>query len=146
MKVVLTKDVENVGKAGQQKEVADGFAQNFLLPNGLAQKATLENVAKAEQLQEKMQQDQAEELEEVQKAAAKAEGQELVFQVKTEGEKLFGSIDKKNILEKISELKIATEGVSVELPKPLKELGEFPVKLLFAHGIEAKIKVIIEKE
>ena len=142
----MLKDVENVGKAGEQKDVADGFARNFLLPNGLAEQANEANIAKAGKLAAEREKEKAEELKAAQKNAEKIDGEELVFKVKTEGEKLFGSIDKKNIIEKLSELGIKTRDISIELKKPIKELGEFPTKVQFAHGIEAEIKVIVEKE
>lgn len=145
MKVVLIKDVEGVGKAMEQKDVADGFARNFLIPNGLAEKADAASIAKASKVASIKEEEKKDELKNVQEDAAKIDGEELVFKMKAEGEKLFGSIDKKQVIEKLLELGMETKSPTVEFEKPIKELGEFPIKIVFTHGIEATIKVIVEK-
>lgn len=146
MKVVLLKDVENVGKAGGIKTVADGFARNFLIPSRLAEPATAANLVRAEEITKEQVQKKEKELVQVQKDAEKIDGEEFIFSVKTDEDKLFGSIGKKAIIEKVDELGIKINESSIELDKPIKELGEFPIKFFFNHGIEANAKVIIEKK
>ncbi|MEA1926119.1 MAG: 50S ribosomal protein L9 [Patescibacteria group bacterium] len=146
MKVVLLKDVENVGEAGGVRTVADGFARNFLIPNKLAEPATAVNLAYSKKAAKERTRKTEKELVQAQKDAERIDGEEFIFSVKTDEDKLFGSIDKKAIIEKVNELEIKIDESSIELDKPIKELGEFPIKFFFNHGIEANAKVIIEKE
>ncbi len=146
MKVVLNQNVENVGRAGETKEVADGFARNFLISNGLAEPATKENILKAEALMKQSGKQEKEELKSIQKTAEKIDGKEIIIKVKTDGDKLFGSVDKSKIVEKLKEDGTEISEASIDLGQPIKEIGEYPVKINFKHGIEIGIKVIIEKE
>ena len=146
MKVVLNQNVENVGKAGEVKEVADGFARNFLISNGLAEPATKENMSKANILLRQSKKQEKNELELTQGTAEGIDGKEIIIKAKAEGDKLFGSVDKAKIAEMLKEDGAQISEASIELDQPIKEIGEYPVKVNFSHGIEASIKVIIEKE
>lgn len=102
MKIILIEDVKNVGKKGELKEVADGYARNFLIRNRLAVEATAHSKAILEQQkQDKIDQ----EIEDIKKAEALKEKLTtitLVFPVKTgEGGKVFGSISSKQIAEEL---------------------------------------------
>lgn len=146
MKIILLKEVKDLGKVGDQKDVADGFARNFLIPNNLAQPATTSNVQRVAEIAKEGRKEKEKDLQKTQKDAEKIDGEELVFKMKTDDEVLFGSVDKAIILEKISALGISAEGIDIELEKPIKDIGEFSIKVTFDHGIEATIKVIVEKE
>ena len=146
MKVVLNQDVENVGRAGETKEVADGFARNFLISNSLAEPATKENILKAKELLRQGEKQEKNELKSTQKTAEKIDGKEIVIKVKAEENKLFGSVDKAVIVEKLKEDGIEISESSIELDQPIREIGEYPINVSFNHGIEIGIKVIIEKE
>lgn len=146
MKVVLKQNVENVGNAGEVKDVADGFARNFLISNKLAEPATKNNVSKAADLIEQRKEQEKENLKSIQRTAKKIDGKEIIIKVKTEGNKLFGSVSKSKIVEKMKEDGTEISESSIELTQPIKEIGEYPVKVNFNHGIEVGIKVIIEKE
>jgi large subunit ribosomal protein L9 len=146
MKVVLTSDVKNVGKTGEIKEVADGFARNFLIPNGLAQHATQGNVQKSEKILEESRAKEKEELAQQQAAAEKIDGEEFVIKAKAEEGKLFGSIDAKMIAEEISKKGTKINESAIKLDTPIKELGEKQIQINLKHGIEATIKVTIEQE
>lgn len=148
MKLVLLKDVKGVGKAGELKNVADGYAQNFLIPNKLAQKATSTNVQKAEDEAAEKRKQEAEMLQEMKEAAKKLDKKKFTIKTKVQesSARLFGSIDKKQIVEKIEQENIQLGGANVGLKKPIKELGEYPVKIGFTKGVAATITIVVEKE
>ncbi len=148
VKVILLKDIENLGKKYEIKEVKAGYAKNFLIPRNLVKLATKENIKWLEKQLEKEAKRAEEELKKVQEIASKIDGLELVFPVKV-GEKgeLFESIGVSKILEKLKENGFSLKKNQILLESPLKELGEFPVKIKFDHNLEAEIKIIItEKE
>jgi len=147
MRVVLLQDVENLGNKYEIKEVSDGYARNFLIPRGLAKEAT-KQVLKWVELQKEIAEKQAEEdLKRTQELASAIDGLELIIPVKL-GDKgqLFESINAQKIAEKLKELGFDTKKMQIELANPLKELGEFPVKIKFEHNLEAEIKVIVTEE
>ncbi len=148
MKLVLLKDVKGIGKAGDMKNVSDGYAQNFLIPNKLAQKATSGNVKRAEESAKKAQEQAEKRLKEVQKIVADVDKKSFVIKARTQesSEKLFGSIDKKQIIEELEKENIKVGEATIGLKKPIKYLGEYPVKIGFAKGISATIKIVVEKE
>jgi large subunit ribosomal protein L9 len=147
MRIVLLQDVENVGKKYEIKEVADGYARNFLIPRGLAKEAT-EQALKWVELQKEIAEKKAEEdLKRVQELASKIDGFELTIPVKL-GEKgqLFESINAQKIADALREAGFEIKRSQIDLADPLKELGEFPIKIKFEHNLEAEIKVIVAEE
>jgi large subunit ribosomal protein L9 len=148
MKVILLKNVESLGKKNEMKEVSIGYARNFLLPNKLAVLATEENIAQWEN-QKKMEEEKAEsELKETEQLVSKLDGREVVVGVKVGKEgQVFESITKQKIADKLKEMDFQIDKSQIILESPIKELGEFDVKLSFNHNLEAEIKVIVsEKE
>ncbi|MEA2006895.1 MAG: 50S ribosomal protein L9 [Patescibacteria group bacterium] len=146
MKVVIKQKVENVGGAGEVKDVADGFARNFLIPNGLAEPATQKNVSRAEESVQQKEKEQSDELKQIQNLAQKIDGEEFLIKAKAKEGKLFGSVDVGLIVEKLKESDVTVEESSVELKEPIKEVGEYQIKINFNHGIEATVKMVVEKE
>lgn len=144
MRVILLQDIENLGKKYDVKEISDGYARNFLFPKGLAKEATKE-VLKWSELQKELLEKKAEkELEKIQEKVAGIDGQEIVIPVKMGDDgQLFESVNAKRISEKLKELGIEVKKNQVNLEKPIKELGEFPIKIKFPHNLEAEIKLII---
>ena len=147
MKVVLLEDVEKLGKKFEVKEVADGYARNYLIPKGLAKPATKE-VLEWAKIQKEIEEKKAEEeLKKVQEMASKIDGQEVVIPVKVGEEgQLYESVGIQKIWEELKRLGFGLKKTQIELEKPIKELGEFPVKIKFDHNLEAEIKVIVEAE
>ena len=144
MKVILLQDVEKIGKKYDIKEVADGHARNFLLPQGLAKPAT-ENAVKWATIQKEIEEKKAGEgLKKVQDFAGKLAGLELTIPVKVgEKQELFESITSQKIAERLKELGFDIKKNQVALAENIKELGEFPVKINFEHGLETEIRVIV---
>jgi large subunit ribosomal protein L9 len=147
MKVILLKDIENLGKKYEIKEVSDGYARNYLIPKKLAKVANEKNLKWLEKQKEKEEKKAEEELKKVQEAASAIDGQEVVIPVKVGEEgQLFESITVQKIYERLKELGFEIKKSQILLESPIKELGEFPVKIKFPHNLEAEIKIIVTEE
>lgn len=147
MKIILIQDVDKLGKKYDIKVVADGYARNFLIPKKMAKLADAKNVKYMEN-QKKGQEVKAEQaLEAVEAIVSSVDGEEITISVKT-GEKneLFQSVTAKKISDELKKKKISIKPDQIDLTNPIKELGEFPVKIKFDHNLEAEIKVIITQE
>lgn len=144
MKVVLLEDIEKLGKKYEIKEVADGYARNFLIPKGLAKPATKKMIEWAERQKELLQKRAEESLKKIQKLASQLDGQEIEFLVKVgkKGE-VFEGIGKTKIAKKLKEMGFEVKPSQIVLSKPIKEIGEFPVKIELDQGLEAEIKIVI---
>ena len=147
MKVILLQDIENLGKKYDVKNVADGYARNFLLPKGMAKLANKENLEWLKREKEREAEKAEKMLKKVQELAAQVDGQEVVISVKIgkKGE-LFEKITKQKISEKLKEMGFAIKKTQIELKEPIRELGEFPVKIYFDHGLEAEVRIIVAEE
>lgn len=144
MRVILLQDIENLGKKYEIKEVADGYAKNFLIPKKLAKPATKEALKWVEKQKEMEAQKAEEELKKIQEIASKIDGLEITIPVKVGSEgQLFESVTAQKIVEKLKEFGFEIKKKQIELKKPIKELGEFPVKIHFDHNLEAEIVVIV---
>ncbi len=147
MRIIFLQDVENLGKKYEVKEVADGYARNFLIPRGLAKIATTETL-KWLAAQKEIEEKRAEEaLKKTQELAAQIEGLEVIIPVKVgEEQQLFESITSQKISEKLKEMGFKIKKEQIDLPEPLKELGEWPAKVKFEHNLEAEIRIIVTEE
>ncbi|MFH0929963.1 MAG: 50S ribosomal protein L9 [Candidatus Moraniibacteriota bacterium] len=146
MKVILLKNVDKLGKEGEVKEVADGYARNFLIPQDLAKPATEQALREAELNAAKKSKVDQTDLEEVQKLAEQLDGRELFIKVKEKDGTLFGSVNEKTIAKTFADEGLKIEPESVKLEEPIKEVGDYDVKLELDHGLEANIKVILVPE
>jgi len=147
MRVILLKDVENLGKKYEVKEVKNGYARNFLIPQGLAKPATETALIWLETQKEIEAKKAEEELKKIQEKATAIDGQELIIPVKMGEEgQLFESITPQKISEKLKELGFEIKKTQIDLKEPIKELGEFPIKIRLEHNLEAEIKVIVVEE
>lgn len=147
MKLILLQDVETLGKKLEVKEVADGYARNFLIPKGLAKPATESEVAEAERLLAEAEANAKKELEVVEKSASKLDGYELKMPVSVGEEgQLFAQISPRQIAQALAANGFQVSAKQVKISEPIKELGEFDVTVEFDHGLEVAIKVIVEAE
>ena len=142
MQVLLTKDVEKLGKAGEVKEVKDGYGQNFLIAKGLAKLATKEvlNKYKAEQRKKA-------ELEALDRAQAKQmqgalENLQLNITKKVgANNSLFGSLTKEEVASELSKQhRISLDKRAFELPQ-IKALGDFEATVKLGYGLTATLKL-----
>jgi large subunit ribosomal protein L9 len=145
MKVILLKDVPNTGKKNDIKEVSPGFARNFLFSKGLAVAADQDSLKKLELKKKVDSENAAKELKETEVIVSKIDGQEIEITVKTGNEgQLFESINKQKISEHLKKMGYNVDKEDVVLETPIKEAGEFPIKLKFAHNLEAEVRIIIK--
>ena len=144
MKVILLQDIDKIGKKHEVKEVSDGHARNFLIPKGLVKPATEENLKWLENQKETLREKSEEDLKKIQQVASSLEGQEVIIPVKVGDEKqMFEAITPQKVLDKLKEMGFEVKKTQLLLEEPIKELGEFPVKIRFSHNLEVEIKVII---
>lgn len=147
MKVILLQDVENLGKKYEVKNVKAGYARNFLIPKDLVKPATKEALKWLETQKEIETKLAEEELKKVQNFVSEVDGLEITISVKVgEDGQLFESITPQKIAEKLKTDGFEIKKNQILLADPIKELGEFPIKITFAHGLEAEIRVIIVEE
>jgi len=146
MKVILLKDVPKIGKKFEVKDVKEGYAMNFLFPGNLAKQASKEALIWLETQREIDEKRAEDNLKEIQEMASNMDDRELIFDIKVgDKDQLFESITAQKIAEKLKEEGLDIKKGQIELSEPIKELGEFPVKIKFEHNLEAEIKVIVNK-
>lgn len=145
MKVIFKQDVKGKGKAGELKEVADGYARNFLIPKGLASEATPDNI-NTFKLQKKAYEAQlAKEKAEAIEICEKLKGLQVIVKAKAgESGKLFGSVTNTEISEALNN----QHGISVEknkivIPEPIKAYGAYTLKTKLGHEIVGDINLIV---
>jgi large subunit ribosomal protein L9 len=147
MKIIFIKDVENIGKKYEVKEVKDGYARNFLIPNNLAKIATEKNIMLIEKEKRKEDKNVEEELKEIQEIASKMDGIEVNFSVKIGKEnQLFESITSQKIADKLKKMGYEIKKNQIKIEENIKELGEFPVKIKFEHNLETEIRIIVTED
>jgi len=147
MKVILLKDIENLGKKYEIKKVADGYARNLLIPKGLVKPATKKNLKWLEAEKQTKAFKAEQELKEIQQLVSQIDGMEITIPIKVGKEgKAFGSVTPLKISEALQVMGFDIKKTQVILENPIKEIGEWPAKLSFDHGLEAEITVIIVEE
>ena len=147
MKVIFLKSVPK-GKRGEIKEVADGYARNFLFPKGVALPATSSAIKAAKVLSDEKAESQARQREELSRIVQELEGKELHFKAKAGAKgRLHGAITAASIAGELSRLTgFEIDKKKVELEEPLHHVGSYDVIINLGTGAEAKIKVVIEEE
>jgi large subunit ribosomal protein L9 len=147
MKVILLSDVDKIGKKFDLKEIKNGYARNFLIPKGLAKPATKEALEWLK-IQKEITEKKAEEsLKVFQQTVSTIDGQEVVVPVKVGDEgQLFESVTAQKISDKLKEMGFDIKKSQISLESPIKEVGEFPVKIKFEHNLEAEVTVVISEE
>jgi len=147
MEVILSQDVDRIGKAGVVVKVKDGFARNFLIPNKLAVPVTPGNLKKLEIEKQKKQQESDKARKAAEELKDKISNLSLTIQVLTqEDDKLYGSITTQEVVHALKEEGLEIDKNAISLEEPIKALGiyELPVKL---HAdISTKIKVWVVKK
>lgn len=145
MKVVLLKDILGTGKKGEIKDVADGYARNFLLKKNLAKLATSDVLAGLKAEEERRKKQMEKELKENQEIAGKLDGAEIEIKAKTsEAGTLYSAVSASKIVQEVKKsfgLNLKPEQVVIK--EPIKEIGEKKVLVKFGHGLEAEMRLII---
>lgn len=145
MKVILRKDVKNLGTMGDLVEVKPGYGRNFLIPQGLAELATEGSIKNWKLGAERRAKKIEAELKDAQKAAAKLKDIVLPFtkSVNTEGV-VFGSVNKADIYKALKDLGHNIDKENIELNMPIKKIGESEVSIYFKPTVNAIIKIKID--
>lgn len=147
MEIVLMKDYENLGKALDVLPVKDGYARNFLIPQGIAVPATEGNkkrVAESKRLNEVREDKKIKECREL---AAKIEQIPCTIPVKVgEEEKIFGSVSAQEIADFLKKEGFEIEKRHVDLEEPIKKLGVYTITINVHRSVTAKLKVWVVKE
>ena len=148
MKVMLTKDIENVGRAGDIKEVADGYGRNYLIPRKLAVVAGRGTEAEARRIQEAALRREAKEREEARELAEEIDNKTVVVRLKVGAEdKVFGAITNEDISRAVRQQhQVEVDRRKIDLREPLKQLGEHQVALRLHRDVEARINLIITRD
>ncbi len=148
MKVILVDYNEKLGDTGDIIEVKAGYANNYLIPEGLAIIASKGNINQMELVKKSKQKLEAKNIEEAEKQAEKIGDITLTFVVKAGEEgKLYGSITNKDIAEKmLTEKNIEVDRKKIALNEHLKEIGEYDIELKLYREVKALIKVIVEPD
>jgi large subunit ribosomal protein L9 len=145
VKVILTADVEKIGKSGELRDVAEGFARNYLIPKKLAvpaaggaYRAWQHDIASREEKRRR-------EREEAEVAANRINSTTLTMGVKVgEGGKLYGSITAKEIADALGRRGIMVDRHKIELDEPLKALGTYKVAVKVFLGRTPEVTVVVE--
>jgi len=144
MKVILKTDVDNLGRAGEIRDVALGYARNRLFPKGWAVEATPSALRWFEKGKERMEKQQQKALEEAKLTCEKLASVNLSFSRRVgENEKLFGSVGRSDIAKSLKASGHAVEKSAVLLESTLKELGDHEVEIRLAPEATVKIKVSV---
>jgi large subunit ribosomal protein L9 len=148
MRVLLLKDVKGLGKAGDVKEVAGGYATNYLLPKKLAQTVTEGSVKMAEQARESEKRRLERKANEAKTLAGKLDGQTVVLKARSgEGDRLYGSITSQDVAEALAKSTgLTIDKRYLELEHPIKSLGHHPVTLKLGGGLTATVSVVVERD
>ena len=145
MKVLLIKDVKTLGKAGEIKEVADGYGKNFLIGKGLALQATNEVIAKHNAEQKKLALKEEEEIKSAKELAEKINSTKLTIRHKAgANNQLIGSVTNKEISEELEkQFSIMVDKKSIVVDNKLKNIGIYEVSCKLGHSVNATLKIDI---
>jgi len=143
MKVILSREVKNLGKEGEIKEVADGYARNYLIPKGLAREATTSTLKESEEKKLQVQKKKDREKNDAENLRDKLAGKTVRIQARSGGgDKLFGAVTAKEIAENIkSQYAVDLDKKKIDLGEPIKHLGEYRVKLKIYPSVQTEITV-----
>lgn len=148
MKVMLTKDVENVGRAGDIKEVADGYGRNFLIRRKLAVLAARGVEAEAKRIRDAASRREAKEREEAEELAEVIGNKTVIARLRMgEGGKAFGAVTSEDIASALnSQHDVEIDRRRIELREPIKELGEHQVTLRLHRDVDAVINLVVTQD
>ncbi len=146
MKIVLREDVDNLGKKGDLVEVADGYARNYLVPRGLALRASAGSQKQAEAMRRNREARERREREAAQALAAQFQGRTVTIKARAGGEgRLFGSVTSIDVAEAIErQTGAAVDRRKISLDEPLKELGGVDLEVKLHPDVVATVHIEVE--
>jgi large subunit ribosomal protein L9 len=147
MDVILTADVAHLGKAGEVVRVKDGYARNFLIPEGLAHHATDANKRRMTAEAGRRATQAASEQTAAEERAGQLRRVSLTFTAKAgEGDRLFGSITAADIAGKLAEAGHKVDKRSIELEEPIRAIGVYQVAVRLHPAVRGEVRVWVVKE
>jgi large subunit ribosomal protein L9 len=147
MEVILREHVDNLGRRGEIVKVADGYARNYLLPRRLALTATVGNRKLVEREREKLELRESEEKEVAEAIAGRLSSLELVMLRKVgETDALYGSVTSGDLVKALADHGIEIERRKVQLPEPIRQLGEFNVPIKLHREVITHVKLRVNAE
>jgi large subunit ribosomal protein L9 len=147
VKLILREDVENLGKVGDVVDVAGGYGRNYLLPRGLAVKASTKNLKEQEHQKKLIQARLERQKKDAQELAGSLDSVSCTIARKTgEEEKLYGSVTSRDIEQALKEEGVAIDRKRILLEEPIKKLGVYTVPVKLHTEVTGNIKVWVVKE
>lgn len=147
MKIILTKDMDALGLAGEIFSVAKGYARNYLIPQGFAVEATEQNIKRLEKLRKKIELKKIKAKEDAQTAKKRlAELIVTISQKVGEEDKLYGSVTTMDIAAQLEKQGVDIDRRKINLEKPIKTLGEHVVKVKLHPEVTGTLKVVVVPE
>jgi len=148
VRVILKREVAGLGRPGDVKDVADGYAQNFLLPRGFAVEATVGEMKVLARARDAKRAKQDRAHADAEDLAKRLSETTLMFRLKAGGQgKTFGSVTSKDVADALKkEHKVDIDRTKVHLPEPLKALGVHKVEIRLLTDVRANVTVAIEPE
>ena len=144
MKVIILKKLKKIGEIGTIKEVADGYAINFLFPQGIACPATKKNINTLNKEKNKKIKEVESSLAVAEKNVERLQGLSLEIKGKCNEEgKLYASIAEDTIAKKLKDIGFNVCEKQINLTQPIKDIGEHHIFIVFGHGLKAEITVIV---
>jgi large subunit ribosomal protein L9 len=146
MEVILLERIAKLGQMGDVVRVKDGFARNFLLPNGKALRATKENRSRFEGMKVELEARNLEQKSEAEKIAQKLDGQRFtVLRQAAEGGQLYGSVSPRDLAELVAEKGFAVSRAQIALNTPIKAIGLHKVPISLHPEVEVTINVAVAR-
>ena len=147
MTIILTEDIENLGKAGDVVRVRAGYGRNYLIPKGLALQATERNRKRLEHERQVIARRREKMIKTVEEMKARLEELTVTIPKKAgEGEKLYGSVTNKEIAQALASQGIEMDRKAIHIEEPIKSLGIHTVTVKLPHSLTASLKVWVVPE
>lgn len=148
MQVIFLEDVPNVARAGEIKEVADGYGRNFLIPRKLASLAKSSAISMAEEQLRKQARSETKSGEEIGELGHHLEGMEVILKVRIGAkDRLYGSVTSTDVASELqNSAGLVIDKRKIELAEPIRQLGSYEVTIRLAKDIMPKIKVVVIAE
>jgi large subunit ribosomal protein L9 len=147
MQIILQENVEKLGDRGEVVTVAEGYARNYLLPRKLALEASPNNLKRLEKIRGSLAKRTATEREQAQKQAELLNNVTVTLARKAgETDQLFGSVTAADLADALAKQGFEVDKRRIQLPEPIKTVGEFMVTAKLVHDVTATFKVIVTRE
>jgi large subunit ribosomal protein L9 len=147
MRVILREDVDHLGTAGEVVTVKPGYGRNFLFPRGLALPATESDVRRIEHEKRVISARNAKLQKELEGQASKLGSVRVtIYQAVGEGDRLYGSVTSRDIADALEAAGHKVDSKKIDLPEPIKALGDHDVPVKLGKGVSAKVKVTVLKK